>query len=131
MLAGEGGSFMKLRLVLLFFASLALASVASASCSMCVTLDRWTPGTCEPTPGYCRGYCCLLDVGSYCEYDPADRIWGCSEEGLAVPASYFASPLPLRTEGSALRLRLGKGIDPSQKRCSGASMMLRRMTESV
>lgn len=122
---------MKLRLVLLFFASLALASVAGASCSMCVAPDRWSPGTCEPSPGFCSGYCCLMDVGSRCDYNPEDRTWGCSEEGFAVPASYFASSLPILTEGSALRLRFGKGIQPSQKPCAGASVMTRRVTGSA
>lgn len=122
---------MKLRFVLLFFASLAFASVASASCSMCVAPDRWSAGTCESSPGFCRGYCCLLDVGSYCEYDPMDRTWGCSEEGFMIPASYFSSSLPTLTEGSALRLRLGKGIQPSQQRCAGASLMTRKAPRSA
>lgn len=114
---------MKLRLILLFFASLTVASVASAGCNICVAPDRWSAGTCQPSPGVCSGYCCFLDAGSYCDYDPRDRFWGCSEEGFAVPASYFSTPLPALTEGSALRLRLGKGVQPSQKRCTGASMM--------
>ncbi|HEX7151664.1 MAG TPA: hypothetical protein VF618_09270 [Thermoanaerobaculia bacterium] len=121
---------MKFRLVLLFCASLAVASAASASCSACMPQDRWRPGTCQPTPGFCSGYCCLMDVGSYCEYDPYDRFWGCSEEGFAVPASYFATPLPALTEGSALRLRLGKGIQPAERRCAGASMMVAKVRKS-
>lgn len=122
---------MKLRLVLLFFASLTIASVAGASCSVCVAPYRWATGTCQASPGVCSGYCCLLDVGSSCDYDPRDRTWGCSEEGFAVPASYFTSPLPALTEGSAVQLRLGKGIPPSKKPCAGGSMMMRKAMRSA
>jgi hypothetical protein len=112
---------MKFRLVLLFVASLAVTTAASAGCNICFSYDRWE-GTCQASGGpWCQGMCCLTDEGAWC--DPMERVWGCSEQGVAVPASYFSTSLPAVTEGSALRLRLGKGLSPARK-CAGASVML-------
>ncbi|HEX9983493.1 MAG TPA: hypothetical protein VGF69_09520 [Thermoanaerobaculia bacterium] len=122
---------MKFRLVMLFFAALAVASVASATCNVCVAsvANKWE-GTCQPSFGpMCQGMCCLMDQGNFC--DPSERYWGCSAEGIAVPASYFATRLPTLTEGSALRLRLGNGVRPVQKRCSGTSIMTMKLSRTA
>jgi hypothetical protein len=67
-----------------------------------------------------------MDQDSFCSTN--ERYWGCSDEGVIAPSSYFATSLPLVTQGSALRLRLGKGVRPAQKQCSGTTLMTMALT---
>ncbi|HYI12452.1 MAG TPA: hypothetical protein VEK57_25585 [Thermoanaerobaculia bacterium] len=113
------------RYVVLLVASLAVASVASAGCLTCVPQNPQGEGTCEPTTsGWCTYTCCLWEAGTRCYVN--ENIYPCAPDGLGVvPATYFASKLPLQTEGSALRLRLGKGI-PVQRKCAASVMLMAR-----
>ncbi|HET8776000.1 MAG TPA: hypothetical protein VFP80_19535 [Thermoanaerobaculia bacterium] len=119
---------MRFRLALLFFASLTFASMAGAACLVCVGSGLGNDGTCQPSLGICQGWCCLVDEGTPCS--TGERIWGCSEGGWVVPTAYFASPLPLRTEGSALRLRLGPAVKPTPRRCEGAAFAMAQAQRS-
>jgi hypothetical protein len=121
-LANEGGSRMRLRLVFLFLVSLGFASMAGAACLVCVGEGWNDEGTCQPAWGVCQGWCCLLDPGQWCT--TGERIWGCSEEPSIMPTAYFSTRLPLQTEGSTLRLQLGKGVKPMQRRCTGAEFAM-------
>ncbi len=113
---------MRFRLALLFFVSLTFASMASAACLVCVAIYG-QDGTCQPGWGpYCQGLCCLVDAGEPCTTD--GRLWGCPEGGWVVPTAYFATSLPLRTEGSALQLRLGPSVKPMPRRCEGAAFAM-------
>ena len=106
---------MTVRLVVLFVASLAVASVAGAACLTCVPdgIHGW--GHCEPTTsGWCTYTCCLWDPGTRCVVN--ENIYPCAEAPL-MPSPYFATALPLVTEGSALRLRLGPA-KPVQRKCA-------------
>ena len=114
---------MRLRLVFLFLVSLGFASMAGAACLVCVGNGLTDQGTCEPASGYCQGYCCLMDPGQRCTI--GERYWGCEEEAAVVPTAYFGTPLPLQTEGSTLRLRLGKGVKPMQRPCTGAEFAMK------
>lgn len=117
---------MRLRLIFLFLLSLGCASMAGAACLVCVG-DGWgDDGTCQPAWGYCQGMCCLMDPGQRCT--TGERYWGCSDEPSIMPSAYFATRLPLQTEGSALRLRLGEGVKLMQRRCTGAEFAM-KMTE--
>ena len=113
---------MRFRLALLFLASLTFASMAGAACFVCVGNGTGNDGTCQPSLGICQGWCCLQDQGTGCATN--ERIWGCSEDEWVMPAAYFATPLPLRTEGSALRLRLGPSVKPMPRRCEGAAFAM-------
>ncbi|HEY0139887.1 MAG TPA: hypothetical protein VGF48_03265 [Thermoanaerobaculia bacterium] len=106
---------MTVRLVLLFVASLAVASVAGAACLTCVPTGIQGWGSCEPTTsGWCTYTCCLWDPGTRCVVD--EHVYPCAEEPLRAPSPYFATTLPLYTEGSALRLRLAPA-KPVQRKC--------------
>jgi len=103
------------RLVVLFVASLAVASVAGAACLTCVPtgINGW--GSCEPTTsGWCTYTCCLWDPGTRCVV--YENVYQCAEGPQLMPSPYFATTLPLYTEGSALRLRLGPA-KPVQRKC--------------
>jgi hypothetical protein len=113
---------MKLRLAVVFVASLAIASLAHAACLTCIGDGATNDGTCQPSSnGRCSYTCCLSDQGSGC--DVRERTFGCSDE-LVMPAAYFATPLPFQMQGSALRLRLGKG-KPLPRQCA-ASVLLKK-----
>lgn len=115
---------MKLRLVVVFLATLAVTSVASAACLTCISDGTSRDGFCGPSSnGRCTYTCCLWDEGTPCSTMESD--FGCGEESpLIVPAAYFSSALPMQTQGSSLRLQLGKG-KPVQRQCV-ASIRLRK-----
>ena len=105
---------MKLRL-LLFLVTLSLAAVASAQCSICVSDSLRFDGRCQVMPGNrCSYTCCLWGEDAFC--DTREQQFGCSDGVAVIPANYFASTLPRVTEGSALRVRIGKA-QPVRKRC--------------
>jgi hypothetical protein len=114
---------MAVRFVVLLIASLALALSASAQCEICqVNAGEpwWGDGTCQPSPGatMCSYWCCLMPgQGAWCS--GRDRYFGCSDGVAEIPSMYFASKLPLVTEGSTLRVRLGPA-KPVARRCSAA-----------
>ena len=112
---------MTVRFVVLLIASLALAVTASAQCEICQVNGGepwWGDGTCQPLPGstMCSYWCCLLPgQGTACT--GRDSYHGCSDGLVQVPSTYFASKLPLVTEGSALRVRLGPA-KPVERKCN-------------
>jgi hypothetical protein len=117
---------MVLRFVVVLVASLAVASVAGAACLTCVGNGIGYEGQCVPSSnGRCSYTCCLWDEGTYC--DTRERTFGCAEEGsvVIVPAAYFGTKLPMQIEGSALRLRLGKG-QPVERTCAASFARQRR-----
>jgi hypothetical protein len=116
---------MTVRLTVLFVASLAVASAAGAACLTCVPTGVHGWGSCQPTTGgWCTYTCCLWDPGTRCVVD--ENIYQCADEPL-VPSPYFATTLPLYTEGSALRLRLGPA-KPVQRKC--APLLARRSAKA-
>lgn len=103
---------MTFRLVVLFALTLAVASTASAACLTCVPRNLSGDGSCQPSDnGRCTYTCCLSDPGQYCVM--GEHQFNCSEE---IPSAYFTTRAPIETEGSSLRLRLGKG-KPVAKKC--------------
>lgn len=112
---------MALRIAVLLIASLALAFTASAQCEYCQVLPGqpwWGDGVCTPDPGIlqCSYWCCLSPgQGTWCS--GRDGYYGCSEGVVQVPSLYFASKLPLVTEGSALRIRMGPA-KPVERKCN-------------
>lgn len=114
---------MALRFAVLLVASLAIASAADAACLTCIRTSIGDDGRCGPSnDGLCSYWCCLLDEGAPCSM--TDHRYECATDGpVAVPAVYFASKLPLVTEGSAVRLRLGKA-KPIDRKC-GAALIAR------
>jgi|GEM_PF-4662293 len=118
---------MTLRLVVLFFALLAIASVADAQCLTCVSNGISPDGTCEPSSnGRCSYTCCLSDQGTRC--NTRENTYGCSGDNLyIVPTEYFATALPLQMRGSSLRLKLGSGKPVQRKRCN-LSLMRQQQT---
>ena len=115
---------MKFRLVLVFIASLAAASLANAACLTCIGDGTSGDGFCQPSSnGRCSYTCCLWDAGTPCSV--WERTFGCSEDSpLLIPSAYFGTPLPMQMQGSSLRLRLGKG-KPVQRQCA-ASILLKK-----
>lgn len=110
---------MAMRIVVLLIASLALAVTAQAACELCQVNPGqpwWGDGTCQPSyNGRCSYWCCLSDPGAWCS--GRDSTYGCSEGLALMPSLYFASKLPLVTEGSALRFHIGPA-KPVQKDCA-------------
>ena len=121
---------MTVRVVVLLIASLAIAVAAQAACEYCqVNAGEpwWGDGTCQPLPGstQCSYWCCLNPgTGAWCS--GRDSYHGCSDGLVQVPSLYFASKLPLVTEGSALRLRLGPA-KPVERACSAILPPRRRV----
>jgi hypothetical protein len=115
---------MRVRLVVVFVASLAVASFASAACLTCIPDGVHGWGYCGPsTNGRCTYTCCLWDPGTSCPV--YENVYPCApEDPLLVPTAYFSSALPTQVEGSSLRLRLGKG-KPVREKCA-ASIMLKK-----
>jgi hypothetical protein len=111
---------MAVRIAVLLIASLALAMTAQAACEYCQVgpgQPWWGDGTCQPLPGstMCSYWCCLNPgEGAWCT--GRDSYHGCSDGLVQVPSQYFATKLPLMTEGSALRLHLGPAM-PVQRTC--------------
>lgn len=69
-----------------------------------------------PGATMCSYWCCLSPgQGTWCS--GRDKYYGCSEGAVQVPSVYFASKLPLVTEGSALRVRLGPA-QPVERKCN-------------
>lgn len=112
---------MAIRFVVLLIASLALAATVSAQCEVCQVSpgDPYWMGTCQPMPGATMcSYSCCLQPGQGAGCSMRDRYFGCGEGGaVQVPSLYFASKLPLVTEGSALRVRLGPA-QPVERKCN-------------
>src|SRR5687768_6561770 len=110
---------MRLRILLAVAASLLFASAAGATCSICVDYGGGEGRCYASSNGYCSESCCLSDPGAPCiawEY-----LYPCAEGFGNMPSAYFGTKLPLLTEGSALRLRLGKGIRP-ERTCSAPTL---------
>lgn len=114
---------MTVRVVVLLIASLAIAWSASAQCEVCqVNAGQpwWGDGTCVAQPGAtrCSYWCCLMPgQGAWCS--GRDGYYGCSEGVAQMPSAYFASKLPVVTEGSAVRVRIGPA-KPVERKCSAA-----------
>src|SRR5688572_12735632 len=112
-LAVEGGSCMKFRLAMLFFVSLAFASLASAQggCLDCVS------GTCQQSAdGLCDRTCCNKSVGVFCV--PTAFTLECVARS-PVPF-YFTSRMPQLTEGSSVRLLYAPAIQAPPLKCAAA-----------
>jgi hypothetical protein len=104
---------MKLRLVVLLFASLAFASLASAQggCLDCVS------GTCQQSAdGRCDKTCCNRAVGSTCQ--PTLLTIECVTRS-PVPY-YFTSKAPQQMEGSAVRLQYTPAVQAPPLKCAAA-----------
>jgi hypothetical protein len=115
-----------LRYVVLLIASLAVATVASGACVTCVPENPQGEGYCQPTTsGWCTYTCCLMGFGARCVV--GENIYRCVDIDGFGQTPYFASRLPMHTEGSALRLRLGKGI-PAQAKCAASLMLKNRQS---
>jgi hypothetical protein len=121
---------MTFRLAVLLVASLAVAAAADAACLRCVQSGvQENMGTCEQSwDGYCSYPCCFMTEGERCEI--FHWTYECATGGgaLLVPSSYFATSLPLVTEGSALRLRLVKAQPVRRGQC-GATLLSRRAAQ--
>lgn len=113
-----------MRYAMVLLASLAFATAANAGCNTCVPINTEGDGTCQPTTsGWCTYTCCLWDLGAYCTMQ--ERSYRCVDvdaQFQEMPPVYFATKLPLLMEGSALRLRLGKGI-PAPQRCAATTLL--------
>lgn len=110
---------MKLRLAVLLFATLALASVAAAQggCLDCVS------GTCQPSAdGLCDRTCCNRTEGVSCV--PTTRTLECVARS-PVPF-YFTSTMPQHTVGSSVRLQYAPGVQPPPLQCGAGVASLRR-----
>ncbi|HEX7151665.1 MAG TPA: hypothetical protein VF618_09275 [Thermoanaerobaculia bacterium] len=114
-----------LRVAFLFAALFAFGSVASAQCLTCQKLGGMgTQPTCqESSSGGCSGICCYSDVGTPCTQPD---WWYPCPNGMAAgaqpaPDFYFTSRLPMQTQGSALRVQLGKGKRALPPRKCGAA----------
>jgi hypothetical protein len=109
---------MAFRLAVLLVVSLAVAAAADAACLRCVQTgvqERY--GTCEQSwDGYCSYPCCFMIEGESCQI--INWTYECAP---AMPSAYFGTKLPLVTEGSALRLRLGKAT-PVQRKCAAGAV---------
>ncbi len=117
---------MRLRILLALVVSLAFASVAAAQCAHCVRSGVGDDGYCEATwSGWCSESCCLFGAGAPCVMN--EYYYPCMEGFASIPVMYFATKLPMQTEGSALRLRLGNGIPV--KECKAATLL--RQTRSM
>ncbi|HKO56958.1 MAG TPA: hypothetical protein VJ276_13870 [Thermoanaerobaculia bacterium] len=113
---------MRFRVAVIFVALLAVGSVARAECLACVPLGVGPDGTCQPTTsGWCQYTCCLWGLGAYCETN--ENIYRCVDpDGFVIPSAYFTTSLPLETQGSKLRLMIGKGR-PVQQRCAASALL--------
>lgn len=104
---------MKLRLAVLFFATLAFASLASAQggCLDCVS------GTCQQSAdGLCDKTCCNRRVGVSCV--PTTFTLECAARS-PVPF-YFTSRMPQHTEGSSVRLQYVPAVQAPPLKCGAA-----------
>ena len=122
---------MAIRFVVVLIAALALAVTADAACEYCqVNAGQpwWGDGTCQPLPGSisCSYWCCLFPgEGAWCS--GRDSYHGCSDGLVQIPSQYFGTKLPLVTEGSAVRLRLGPA-KPVERACSAIIPPRRRLS---
>jgi hypothetical protein len=106
---------MKLRLGMLLFVSLALASLASAQggCLDCIS------GTCQQSAdGLCDRTCCNRPVGVSCV--PTLFTLECAAARSPVPF-YFTSTMPQHLEGSSMRLQFAPAVQAPPLQC-GASV---------
>lgn len=102
---------MKLRLAVLFFVSLAFASIAGAQggCLDCVG------GTCQQSAdGLCDRTCCNRPLGVSCV--PTSFVLECVARS-PVPF-YFTSRMPQHTEGSSVRLQYAPAVKAPPLKCA-------------
>jgi hypothetical protein len=109
---------MKLRLVLLLFASLAVASLASAQggCLDCVS------GTCQQSAdGLCDKTCCNRPVGVSC----VSTMFTLECAARSPVPFYFTSRMPQHTEGSLVRLQYAPAVQAPPLKCGAAVAVTR------